>query len=55
MNTAALWQQFGDTPVNPDTDEIETEFLHFEVGTPKMEVWHWFDQQFPNGLGAHIC
>ena len=52
VNLAALpelWAQFGDVPVNKD-DEIEEDFLCFEKGTPKFDVWHWFDERCPNNL-----
>lgn len=44
-----LWAQFGDVPVNKD-DEIEEDFLCFEKGTSKFDVWHWFDDRCPNNL-----
>jgi len=44
-----LWQAFGDTPIN-DYDEIDEQFLHFEVGTDKMYIWDWFDQKHSIGL-----
>lgn len=44
-----LWEMFGDIPVNND-DEIEEDFLNFPAGTPKFDVWHWFDERCPNNL-----
>ena len=44
-----LWEDFSDVPVNND-DEIERDFLCFEAGTPKLDVWHWFDERCPNNL-----
>lgn len=41
-----LWFQFSNIPVN-DQDEIEESFLHFDVGTDKMDVWKWFEEQDP--------
>lgn len=38
----SLWFAFSDVPINTD-DEIETEFLHFEKGTDRFEVWKWFE------------
>ena len=40
-----LWEEFGDIPINDD-DEIEEEFLEFEVGTDRFEIWHWFEDTF---------
>jgi len=39
------WEQFGDIPVNDD-DEIEQKFEGFEVGTDRIEIWHWFEDTF---------
>ena len=44
-----LWEQFGDVPVNDD-DQIEESFLHFPIGSDKMDIWSWFDEQLPNGI-----
>lgn len=44
-----LWDELGDIPVN-NNDEIEKDFLDFPAGTDKFEIWHWFDDQCPNGL-----
>ncbi|MDG1751927.1 MAG: hypothetical protein P8I03_09745 [Thalassotalea sp.] len=40
-----LWVHFGNTPIN-DNEELEDEFLHFEAGTDKFDVWHWFEEEF---------
>jgi len=40
-----LWEDFGAIPIN-ENEEIEQKFLHFEVGTPREEVWHWFEDEF---------
>ena len=44
-----LWERFSKVPVNND-DEIEENFLLFEAGTSKFDVWHWFDERCPNNL-----
>ena len=44
-----LWERFSHVSVNAD-DEIEDCFLDFPVGTPKFDVWHWFDERCPNNL-----
>lgn len=44
-----LWEMFGDIPVNND-DEIEEDFLNFPAGTPKFDVWRWFDERCLNNL-----
>jgi hypothetical protein len=40
-----LWEMLGDVPTNED-DEIDGPFLHFEIGTDKFEIWHWFEEKF---------
>jgi len=42
-----LWDELGDIPCDPINDtEIEESFLHFEIGTDKFEIWHWFEEEF---------
>lgn len=45
-----LWRQFGDVPMNPETECIEEDFLHFPASTNRMEIWHWFDEQHSLGV-----
>lgn len=40
-----LWSQLGDIPINDD-EETEESFLHFEVGTDREDIWHWFEERF---------
>ena len=39
-----LWNKLGNIPIN-ENDEIEEQFLHFAIGTDKLDIWHWFDDQ----------
>lgn len=41
-----LWLEFGDLPMNPDTECIEVEWHGFEEGTHREEIWHWFEEKF---------
>lgn len=41
-----LWDEFGDLPMNPETEEIETEWLWFRIGTHREDIWHWFEKSF---------
>lgn len=41
-----LWLEFGDLPMNPETECIEVEWNGFSVGTHREEVWHWFEETF---------
>ena len=49
LTLSELWEKFSEIPVNND-DEIENEFLEFDAGTSKFDVWHWFDERCPNNL-----
>lgn len=48
-----LWTKLGDTPVNEE-EEIDEPFHLWEAGTPREEVWQWFDQRFDHGLYFHM-
>lgn len=41
-----LWEDFGEVPMNSDTEEIEEQWRHFLPGTRREEIWHWFEEQF---------
>lgn len=41
-----LWKEFGEVPMNPDTEEIESEWNGFLAGTHREEIWHWFEETF---------
>jgi hypothetical protein len=52
MELKILWELLRDVPVAQDSDkfadgEIETAFLSFEPGTPREDIWHWFEKQNP--------
>lgn len=38
-----LWLEFGDIPMNPDTECIEEEWNGFAAGTHREEIWSWFE------------
>lgn len=40
-----LWNKLGDIPIN-EHEEIELQFLQFEPGTHKYDIWHWFEETF---------
>ena len=48
-----LWEEFGNVPVD-NNDAIETVFLDFPEGTDRFEIWHWFDEQCPNGVAKDL-
>lgn len=41
-----LWMEFGDVPMNPETEEIEEEWHGFPAGTFREDIWHWFEETF---------
>lgn len=45
IESKKLWAELGNIPINND-DEIEERFLHFDIGTPKEDIWHWFEDEF---------
>jgi hypothetical protein len=45
-----LWRDFGDNTPIDDDDNIEEAFLDFEAGTNRLDVWHWFDEQYSYGV-----
>lgn len=42
-----LWDKLRDIPVSEDGALIDEAFLHFSVGTPCEDIWHWFESQNP--------
>ena len=44
-----LWQELGEIPVN-NHDELEEDFYHWEAGTDKFTVWHFFDLHYSTGV-----
>ncbi len=40
-----LWCKLSDIPINTN-EEIEENFQHFNIGTHREEIWHWFEQTF---------
>lgn len=45
-----LWDALADVPVNLDTEQTESSFLHFPAGTDREEIWQWFDQRYSKGV-----
>ncbi|MDO4305948.1 MAG: hypothetical protein Q4C77_03875 [Eubacteriales bacterium] len=44
-----LWELLGEIPVD-NNDQIEEDFLGFPEGTDKLDIWHWFDERYPDGV-----
>lgn len=47
-----LWLEFGDVPMNPETECIESDWHGFPAGTHREDVWHWFEEEF--GVPVHV-
>lgn len=45
-----LWAQFGDIPMNPETECIEEPFMGWGAGIHREEIWHWFDARHSKGV-----
>ena len=45
-----LWADFADVPMNPETECMEADFLHFPTGTHREEIWRWFDEKHSKGV-----
>jgi hypothetical protein len=41
-----LWSEFGNVPMNPDTEEISEYWNGFPEGTHREEIWSWFEEYF---------
>lgn len=41
-----LWEEFGDVPMNPETECIEEAWRDFPIGTHREDIWHWFESTF---------
>ena len=46
-----LWRDFGDVPMDPETERIEEEWHGFKKGTHREEIWHWFEDTFNISVG----
>lgn len=47
-----LWAELTDIPMNPDTECMEAQFLHFPAGTEREDIWHWFDERYSEGVAS---
>lgn len=48
-----MWELLGDVCINKN-ENIETDFLLWNKGTDRKDIWHWFDEKCPNGLVKDI-
>lgn len=45
-----LWLLLSDKTINED-DEMDEPFLYWDEGTPRFEIWQWFDSNHSKGVG----
>ena len=48
-----IWEELGDLPIN-NYVEIELDFYWWEKGTNRFDIWHWFYEKLPNGIGSRF-
>ena len=46
----ALWEDFGNVPFDFSSETITEDFLNFPAGTPREDIWHWFDERHSKGI-----
>lgn len=53
-----LWDALSDVPTRTDpqsgVEELDAAFLHFEAGTPREDVWHWFEARNPDFVVGEV-
>lgn len=40
------WLEFGDVPMDPETECIECDWNGFPAGTHREDIWHWFESTY---------
>lgn len=48
-----MWAEFSNMPVT-NGDSIESAFYEWPAGTDRLDIWSWFDEQYPTGLAVHL-
>ncbi|MDY5027247.1 MAG: hypothetical protein SPF19_12135 [Oliverpabstia sp.] len=44
---AELWNEFGNIPMDPETECMDASWHGFPRGTHREDIWRWFESQFP--------
>lgn len=47
-----LWRRFGDIAID-ENECIDSNFYIWPEGTPREEIWRWFDARYSKGV-AHL-
>lgn len=49
-----LWKEFADVPIKYDNEHpdgaLESDWFVFEADTERMDIWHWFDEHYSDGV-----
>lgn len=49
-----LWREFGDVIIDYTEDYpdgvIANSWFIFDAGTERMDIWHWFDDNYSDGV-----
>jgi len=48
---ATFWAALGDVCVD-ENDDIDEDFIIFDKGTDKFEIWRWFEEYFDTQIGG---
>ena len=48
-----LWEVLAFLPMDED-EQIKEGFLHFPTGTPREDIWNWFEETFNINLGNNV-
>jgi hypothetical protein len=48
-----LWKKFSDVPINED-EEIDINWFGFTIGTPREDIWHWFEEEFDLSVATDL-
>ena len=51
LDVRDLWERFGDVPMNPETEELESPWMDFPAETFREDIWHWFEKEFHVSVG----
>lgn len=45
-----LWSEFGEVPMDPESECMEAPFMGWSAGVHREELWQWFDQRHSKGV-----
>lgn len=45
-----LWKELEDVTIDPKTECITQDWCGFKAGTPREDIWHWFDERHSKGV-----